>query len=103
MFRYFVAKQFATNLCLFLIGLMGLSFNRSNVLLTLFGIELMLLSSTLNFTLFSSYHGTNYGQIFGLFILTVAAAESAVGLAILITAYKLRGTINILDDRKEPK
>jgi NADH-quinone oxidoreductase subunit K len=59
------------------------------------GVEIMLLATSLNFVFFSVYLNDIYGQIFSIFILTVAAAESAIGLAILILSYKIRGTIEI--------
>jgi NADH-quinone oxidoreductase subunit K len=67
--------------------------NRRNILILLMCIEMMLLSLNLNFIVFSVYLDDLYGQIFSLFILTVAAAESAIGLAIIIIYYRLRGSI----------
>jgi len=67
--------------------------NRSNILIILMCIEMMLLSLNLNFIVFSVYFDDLYGQLFSLFILTVAAAESAIGLAIIIIYYRLRGSI----------
>jgi NADH-quinone oxidoreductase subunit K len=69
--------------------------NRRNILIILMSIELALLGLNLNFILFSIYFDDAYGQLFSLFILTVAAAESAVGLAIIIIYYRLRGSILI--------
>jgi len=69
--------------------------NRRNILIILMSIELALLGLNLNFILFSIYFDDAYGQLFSLFILTVAAAESAIGLAIIIIYYRLRGSILI--------
>lgn len=87
--------QISINCFLFLIGLVGVVLNYNNVLLTLIGIELMLLGCNLNFITFSIYFNDIYGQIFSLFILTVAASESAIGLAILIVSYKIRGSLRM--------
>jgi len=87
--------QFITNILLFLIGVFGILFNRRSILVVLMCIELLLLSVNLNFILFSVYLDDFYGQIFSLFILTIAASEAAIGLAILILYYRLRGNIAI--------
>ncbi len=87
--------QFIVNIVVFLIGLIGLIINRRNILIILMCIELALLGLNLNFILFSIYFDDIYGQLFSLFILTVAAAESALGLAIIIIYYRLRGSILI--------
>jgi NADH-quinone oxidoreductase subunit K len=88
---YFLFVTFS----LFIIGLYGVVLNKKNVLIILMAIELMLLSVNLNFIIFSLYLDDLLGQFFSLFILTVAAAESATGLAILVAYYRVRGTINI--------
>lgn len=80
---------------LFLIGALGLVLNRKNVLITIMSIELMLLSVNLNFIVFSVYLDDITGYIFVLFILTIAATESAIGLAILSIYYKLKQTIQM--------
>ena len=80
---------------LFLIGVLGLVLNRKNILITLMSIELMLLAINLNFVVFSIYLDDITGYIFVLFILTIAAAESAIGLAILTIYYRLKNTIRI--------
>jgi NADH-quinone oxidoreductase subunit K len=80
---------------LFLIGVLGLVLNRKNILITIMSIELMLLAVNLNFVLFSIYLDDIIGQVFVLFILTIAATESAIGLAILVVYYKLKNTIRI--------
>jgi NADH-quinone oxidoreductase subunit K len=87
--------QLFCNLFIFLIGVFGILFNRRNILIVLMCIELILLGVNLNFILFSIYLDDIYGQLFSLFILTVAAAESAVGLAILILYYRIKGNISI--------
>jgi len=81
--------------CLFLLGVLGIFFNRKNVIIMLMSIELMLLAINLNFVLFSVYLDDVLGQIFALFILTVAGAESAIGLALLVVYYRIRGTIDV--------
>jgi len=80
---------------LFLIGMLGLVLNRKNILIIIMSIELMLLSVNLNFLVFSIYLDDIIGQIFVLFILTIAATESAIGLAVLTVYYKLKNTIQI--------
>jgi NADH-quinone oxidoreductase subunit K len=80
---------------LFLIGVLGLVLNRKNILITLMSIELMLLAINLNFVVFSIYLNDITGYVFVLFILTIAAAESAIGLAILTIYYRLKNTIQI--------
>ena len=87
--------QLSANLFLFFIGLFGIIFNRRNILIILMCIELVLLSLNLNFILFSVYLDDLHGQLFSFFILTIAAAESAIGLAIIIIYYRIRGNINI--------
>ena len=87
--------QFTINFFLFFIGLIGMILNRRNILIILMCIELVLLSLNLNFILFSVYFDYLYGQLFSLFILTSAAAESAVGLAIIIIYFRIRGSISI--------
>jgi NADH-quinone oxidoreductase subunit K len=89
--------QLLTNILLFLIGTFGILFNRRNVLILLMCIEIILLSVNLNFIIFSVYLDDSLGQIFSLFVLTVAAAESAIGLAILILYFRVKGNISISD------
>ena len=86
-------KQISTNFFLFSISLIGVFTNRRNLLILLMGIELNLLSLNLSFILFSVYFDDIYGQLFSLFILAVAASESAVGLAVIIIYYRVRGSI----------
>ena len=82
---------------LFVIGIFGLFLNRKNVIILLMSIELMLLSVNINLVAFSSYLGDLTGQVFTLFVLTVAAAEAAIGLAILVGFFRNRGTIAVED------
>jgi len=80
---------------LFLIGLSGIFLNRKNIIIMLMSIELMLLAINFNFIVFSIFLDDILGQLFALLILTVAAAESAIGLAILVIYYRIRGSIAI--------
>ena len=80
---------------LFTIGVSGIFINRKNIIVLMMSIELMLLAVNINFIAFSSYLGDLTGQIFTIFILTVAAAEAAVGLAILVVYFRNRGTIDV--------
>lgn len=92
-----IISQLTINFFLFFLGFLGVTLNYKNIILSLLGIELMLLSANLNFIFFSIYFNDEYGQIFSIFILTIAAAESAVGLAILIVFFKVRGTLEMTD------
>jgi len=85
---------------LFAIGLVGIFLNRKNVIILLMSIELMLLAVNINFVAFSHYLQDLSGQIFVFFILTVAAAESAIGLAILVVLFRNMRTINVDDLNK---
>jgi len=82
---------------LFCISVAGIFLNRKNVIILLMAIELMLLAVNINFIAFSHYLGDSAGQIFVFFILTVAAAEAAIGLAILVVLFRNRRTINVDD------
>jgi NADH-quinone oxidoreductase subunit K len=82
---------------LFTLGIFGIFLNRKNVIIILMSIELILLSVNINMVAFSSFLGDISGQIFALFILTVAAAEAAIGLAILVVYYRNRGSIAVED------
>ena len=82
---------------LFCIALASLFINRKNVIVLLMSIELMLLAVNINFVAFSRFLGDVAGQVFVFFILTVAAAETAIGLAILVLLFRTRSTINIAD------
>ncbi|MES2670851.1 MAG: NADH-quinone oxidoreductase subunit NuoK [Pseudomonadota bacterium] len=87
----------ALGAALFCISLAGIFLNRKNVIILLMSIELMLLSVNINFIAFSRHLGDVAGQIFVFFILTVAAAEAAIGLAILVTLFRNRHTINVAE------
>ena len=82
---------------MFCISMAGIFINRKNVIILLMSIELMLLSVNLNFVAFSYHLGDLAGQVFVFFILTVAAAEAAIGLAILVVVFRTRRTINVAE------
>ncbi|PKL95833.1 MAG: NADH-quinone oxidoreductase subunit NuoK [Gammaproteobacteria bacterium HGW-Gammaproteobacteria-8] len=82
---------------LFSIGVAGIFLNRKNIIILLMSIELMLLAVNMNFIAFSRFLGNFDGQVFVFFILTVAAAEAAIGLAILVVLFRNRSTINVED------
>lgn len=82
---------------LFTIGIFGIFLNRKNVIIILMSIELMLLSVNINFVAFSSFLHDLTGQVFTMFILTVAAAEAAIGLAILVSFFRNKGSIAVED------
>ncbi len=82
---------------LFTIGLAGIILNRKNIIIILMAVELILLSVNINLVAFSAYHNDLTGQVFALFILTVAAAEAAIGLAILVSYFRNRGSIAVED------
>ena len=82
---------------LFVFGVFGIFLNRKNVITILLSIELILLSVSINLVAFSAFNGDLAGQVFSLFILTVAAAEAAIGLAILVVYFRNRGSISVDD------
>ena len=82
---------------LFALGIVGIFLNRKNVIVILMSVELMLLAVNINLVSFSSYLGDLVGQVFAIFVLTVAAAEAAIGLAILVVFFRNRGTIAVED------
>jgi NADH-quinone oxidoreductase subunit K len=82
---------------LFTLGIFGIFLNRKNVIIILMSLELMLLAVNLNFVAFSAYLGDLVGQVFAMFVLTVAAAEAAIGLAILVAYFRNRGSIEVED------
>ncbi len=82
---------------LFTIGVFGIFLNRKNVIVMLMSIELILLSVNVNFVAFSAFMGDLAGQVFAMFILTVAAAEAAIGLAIVVVYFRNRGSIEVED------
>lgn len=89
------SRYLFVSMILFLFGLSGIFLNRKNIIILLMSVELMLLSINFNFIIFSVFLDDILGQLFALLILTVAAAESAIGLAILVIYYRVRGTIAI--------
>jgi len=82
-------------LALFLLGVLGIYLNRRNILIMIMSVELMLLAVNLNFLFFSVYLDDLMGQVFSLIVLTVAAAESAIGLALLVVYHRVRGSISV--------
>ena len=82
---------------LFTLGVLGIFLNRKNVIVILMSVELLLLSVNLNLVAFSHFLGDLVGQVFALFVLTVAAAEAAIGLAILVAFFRNRGSIAVED------
>jgi len=90
-----LANYLAVAAIVFTIGVLGIFLNRKNVIIILMSIELILLSVNINFVAFSAYLGNLTGQIFALFVLTVAAAEAAIGLAILVVYFRNRGSIAV--------
>lgn len=87
----------ALSAALFTIGVVGIFVNRKNIIVILMAIELILLSVNLNLVAFSAFSGTIEGQVFAMLVLTVAAAEAAVGLAILVVYFRNRGDIAVED------
>ncbi len=92
-----LAHFLAVSAALFVTGMFGVFLNRRNIIILLMSIELILLSVNINLAAFSVHLGDLAGQVFALFVLTVAAAEAAIGLAILVVYYRVRGTIAIDD------
>ena len=82
---------------LFTIGIFGIFLNRKNIIVILMAIELMLLAVNINLVAFSAFLGNMIGQVFALLVLTVAAAEAAIGLAILVVYFRNRGGIAVVD------
>jgi NADH-quinone oxidoreductase subunit K len=87
----------AVGAILFVLGVIGIFVNRKNVIVILMAIELMLLAVNINLVAFSAFLGDMVGQVFAMFVLTVAAAEAAIGLAILVIYFRNRGTIAVDD------
>ena len=87
----------AVSAALFTIGVFGIFVNRKNIIVILMAIELILLSVNINLAAFSAFSGTITGQVFAMLVLTVAAAEAAVGLAILVVFFRNRGEISVDD------
>ena len=92
-----LAHYLAIAAILLTLGIFGIFLNRKNVIIILMSVELMLLAVNINLVAFSAYAGDLVGQIFALFILTVAAAEAAIGLAILVVFFRNRGSIAVED------
>ena len=82
---------------LFTLGILGIFINRKNVIVILMAIELILLAVNINFIAFSAYLGDLAGQVFAMFVLTVAAGEAAIGLAIVVVYFRNRGSIEVHD------
>jgi NADH-quinone oxidoreductase subunit K len=87
----------AVGAVLFVLGVFGIFLNRKNIIVILMAIELILLSVNINLIAFSVFLGDMVGQVFAMFVLTVAAAEAAIGLAILVIYFRNRGTIAVDD------
>ena len=87
--------QTSSNVFLLMISLLGIVINRKNILVTFMCLELVFLSLNIHFVVFSIYFDDIYGQLFSLFILTLAASEASLGLAILILYYRIRGSVSI--------
>jgi NADH-quinone oxidoreductase subunit K len=87
----------AVGAILFVLGVFGIFLNRKNIIVILMAIELILLAVNINLVAFSAYLGDMVGQVFAMFVLTVAAAEAAIGLAILVIYFRNRGTIAVDD------
>ena len=92
-----IAHYLTVSAILFTLGVFGIFINRKNIIVILMSVELILLAVNLNFVAFSAALNDLVGQVFALFILTVAAAEAAIGLAILVVFYRNRGTIAVED------
>ncbi len=92
-----LVKFLAVSLILFLLGIWGIFLNRKNILIMLMSIELMILAVNLNFLFFSVYLDDLVGELFALLVLTVAAAEAAIGLAVLVVFFRNRGSIAVED------
>jgi len=95
MFEIGLAHYLSVAAILFTLGVFGIFLNRKNVIIIMMSIELMLLAVNINFVAFSSFLNDMVGQIFTMFILTVAAAEAAIGLAIVVVFFRNRGTIAV--------
>ena len=92
-----LSHYLAVSAALFVLGVLGIFINRKNVIIILMSIELILLAVNINFVAFSTHLNDLVGQVFAMFVLTVAAAEAAIGLAILVVYFRNRGTIEVED------
>ncbi len=90
-----ITKYLLVSTILFLIGILGIFLIKKNIIIILMSIEMMLLAININFVLFSIHLDDMTGQIFALFVITVAAAESAIGLAILVVYYRIKGIVSV--------
>jgi NADH-quinone oxidoreductase subunit K len=97
MFEIGLAHYLVVAAILFTLGVFGIFLNRKNVIVILMSIELILLAVNINFVAFSTHLGDMAGQVFAMLVLTVAAAEAAIGLAILVVYFRNRGTIAVED------
>ncbi|KIL98369.1 NADH-ubiquinone oxidoreductase chain K [Paramagnetospirillum magnetotacticum MS-1] len=95
MFEIGLSHYLAVAAMLFTLGVMGIFLNRKNVIIIMMSVELMLLAVNINFVAFSSYLNDLVGQVFAMFVLTVAAAEAAIGLAIVVVFFRNRGSIAV--------
>ena len=92
-----IAHFLTVSAILFTLGVFGIFLNRKNIIIMLMSIELILLAVNINFVAFSAVLGDLVGQVFAMFVLTVAAAEAAIGLAILVVYFRNRGSIQVED------
>jgi NADH-quinone oxidoreductase subunit K len=97
MFEVGLSHYLVVAAIIFSLGIFGIFMNRKNVIVILMSVELMLLAVNINLVAFSAEHGDLVGQIFSLFVLTVAAAEASIGLAILVVFFRNRGSIAVED------
>ena len=93
--NFVTTKEMNISILLFIIGILGFVLNRKNIILMIIAIEIMLLSVTLLVLIMSYNFDDNIGQIFSIYILSIAGAESVIGLSILVAYYRLRGTISL--------
>ena len=94
-YKFYAILLSMLSIFLFIIGILGFILNRKNIILMLISIEIMLLAITILILLNSLYFDDNIGQIFGIFIIALAGAESAIGLSILVAYYRLNGHISL--------
>ena len=97
MFEIGLSHYLSVAAILFTLGILGIFLNRKNVIVILMSVELMLLAVNINLIAFSAYLNDMVGQVFAMFVLTVAAAEAAIGLAILVVYFRNRGSIAVED------
>jgi NADH-quinone oxidoreductase subunit K len=95
-----IGHYLAVGAVLFTLGVLGIFINRKNIIVILMSVELILLAVNINLVAFSVFLGDMVGQIFAMFVLTVAAGEAAIGLAILVIYFRNRGTIAVDDVRQ---